>query len=167
MYCYWGQYSFILSSGNRKERVKEWQFCKLVSATEKKNFFLFFSFFKWKQKYIQKRSENKKATVEQNKIFTSYLRLYLSSLWLTVKTQRQHCLSRDTFEDPTIVLAVLARREYRPAVVARQIAAVSLMHTPKPWLAGVCCWTQMHSSKRDNFLKVLTRNCFCFVFQSP
>lgn len=78
-----------------------------------------------------------------------------------VKT-RPNTVSRDIFEDQTIVLLVLARREYHTAVVALQIATVSLMPTPttvqtEPRLARICRWTRVHSSERDNFSKFLPR----------
>lgn len=124
-------------------------------------FFLFIVFFlKWKQEHIQGPDENKRLLWKKNQIFTSYLILYLSSLWLFCRKTRPNSISRDIFEDQTIVLLVLARREYQTAVVALQIATVSLMPTPttvrtEPQLARICPWTRVHSSERDNFSKFL------------
>lgn len=124
-------------------------------------FFLKFIFWgKWKQEHIQEPDKNKRLLWKKNKIFTSYLILYLSSLWLFCRKTQPNTVSRDIFEDQTIVLLVLAQREYHTAVVALQIATVSLMPTPttvqmEPRLARICRWTRVHSSERDNFSKFL------------
>lgn len=123
-------------------------------------FFKFIFWGKWKQEHIQESDKNKRLLWKKNKIFTSYLILYLSSLWLFCRKTQPNTVSRDIFEDQTIVLLVLAQREYHTAVVALQIATVSLMPTPKtvqmePRLARICRWTRVHSSERDNFSKFL------------
>lgn len=161
LYC--GLPSLIFSSGffiatiYKKHQTHFSSWSNLFSPL----FYLFIYFFwKWKQEHIQEPDENKRLLWKKTKIFTSYLILYLSSLWLFCRKTRPNTVSRDIFEDRAIVLLVLARREYHTAVVALQIATVSLMPTPttvqtEPRLARICRWTRVHSSERDNFSKFL------------